>query len=228
MDAMAEFQVFREIESAEKETAWAIPCGPQHDFAAHSLLESIAGMSQSRARSNSFHHLCMQHCVTYKFSHSVSLDESLLADIDAYLALHNQVQLAAAHNSAEDDSDDIMGLRMWMMMDIVAETQALGHRTRAGDIGSPASNTKEMHILWTPTQASTYSLLTPFHDRLLAGWSDAYGSRNSALAAFFAISRRRSRAASLIGGQGSAVIGEAALGVIDESLLLMPRGSGNR
>ncbi|RHZ51948.1 hypothetical protein CDV55_102489 [Aspergillus turcosus] len=36
------------------------------------------------------------------------LDESLLADIDACLALHNRVELAAAHNSAEDDSDDIM------------------------------------------------------------------------------------------------------------------------
>lgn len=65
----------------------------------------------------------MQHCVAYKwagwngrahrtlswrFSPSISLDESLLADIDVYLALQNQVELAAAHNSAEDDSDDII------------------------------------------------------------------------------------------------------------------------
>ncbi|KAF7125488.1 hypothetical protein CNMCM5793_001727 [Aspergillus hiratsukae] len=38
----------------------------------------------------------------------LELDESLLADIDACLALHNRVELAAAQASAEDDSDDIM------------------------------------------------------------------------------------------------------------------------
>ncbi|GIC89176.1 uncharacterized protein Aud_005579 [Aspergillus udagawae] len=35
------------------------------------------------------------------------LDESLLADIDACLTIRNQLDLAAAHNSSEDDSDDI-------------------------------------------------------------------------------------------------------------------------
>ncbi|PKX88579.1 uncharacterized protein P174DRAFT_465091 [Aspergillus novofumigatus IBT 16806] len=36
------------------------------------------------------------------------LKESLLADIDACLARHKQVELAAAHNAARDDSDSIM------------------------------------------------------------------------------------------------------------------------
>jgi hypothetical protein len=48
---------------------------------------------------------------------------------------------------------------MWVRMDIVAGTQALGPRTCAGDIDTRASNTKREHRLWTPTQASTYSLL---------------------------------------------------------------------
>ncbi|KAF7168471.1 hypothetical protein CNMCM6106_003659 [Aspergillus hiratsukae] len=36
------------------------------------------------------------------------LEESLLADVDASLARHKQVQLAAVHNAARDDSDSIM------------------------------------------------------------------------------------------------------------------------
>jgi hypothetical protein len=46
--------------------------------------------------------------LSWRVSPFVSFDESLLADIDAYVALHNQVELAAAHNSAEDVSDDII------------------------------------------------------------------------------------------------------------------------
>jgi hypothetical protein len=36
------------------------------------------------------------------------LEESLMADIDASLALHQQVEFAAVHNAARDDSDSIM------------------------------------------------------------------------------------------------------------------------
>lgn len=173
--------------------------------------------------------------MSWRFSHSVSLDESFLSDIDAYLATHNKVQLAAAHNYAEDDSDDTMGV--------------------------PMCNTKKWHILrlrrrlilfWSPHPTAgidrkcVHLLLednlgqTPIHRDWQAGEQEQLTKDSQETRTPYPRKVFRQVANSMNGQHNELSVtlcthyvescyqaAEAALGDIDESLLLMPRGTNN-